>query len=81
MMISIVMLLVGYAIGILYSIIAFKPMKNWQMGYDTAKETYDNWEKGFNTGFQAAANHFKEYKLGFMDGWKAKEREEHEVRD
>lgn len=43
----------GYITGIGFSLIMFRPMKNWSEGYGTAKEFYGNWRKGFDDGYKA----------------------------
>ena len=43
----------GYFIGIGFSLIMFRPMHNWQEGYDTAKEFYRDWRRGFDDGYKA----------------------------
>lgn len=68
-----IIFLVGYAIGIVVAIILVRPMKNWQEGYDSAKEMYSDWDNGFDTGFSAAREHFTDYSLGYKAGWEAKE--------
>lgn len=62
--------LIGYAVGVIFSILIFRPMKNWQEGYDTAKKTYGDWGRGFDCGYDAAAEHYTDYKQGFYDGYR-----------
>ena len=66
---NVICVLIGYAIGLGYAWIMFHPSKEWQDGYDTAKNTFSDWEKGFYTGYEAAADHYQDYKQGFYDGW------------
>lgn len=49
----------------------FQPMKEWQEGYNTAKEHYSNWNKGFDDGYKSAEKLFKDYNKGFGDGFEA----------
>lgn len=65
------LLMLVYLIGVVVSAYIFHPMKNWQEGYDTAKEHYGNWHKGFDDGFVAASEMFKDYHQGFGDGFEA----------
>lgn len=76
-----IIFLAGYAIGVVVAIILMRPMKNWQEGYDSAKEMYSDWNKGFDQGFEAARNHFTDYSLGYKAGWEARELTYKEERD
>ena len=71
---QIVLVFIGYAAGICLACVIFRPNKNWQEGYDAAKEMYSDWNKGFNVGYDAAAEHYQDYKQGFNDGWDAHKR-------
>ena len=68
-----IIFLIGYAIGIVVAIILMRPMKNWQEGYDSAKEMYSDWNKGFDQGFEAARRRFTDYSTGYKDGWTARD--------
>lgn len=61
-MTELLILLSGYAVGVLFSVIICQPMKNWQDGYDTAKKHYDNWDKGFDEGWHCAEKRLTEDK-------------------
>ena len=61
----------AYFIGVGLSAIIFRPMRNWQDGYSTAKEHYGDWSRGFNEGYTAASKIFKDYSQGFGDGFEA----------
>ena len=71
---TVIWALIGYTVGVIFSILMFCPMKNWQEGYDMAKKTYGDWSKGFNCGYDAAAEYYTDYKQGFHDGWLACEK-------
>lgn len=64
-------ILLPYIMGVLVSYLIFQPIKQWQDGYNTAKEYYGNWEFGFNKGYKAAEKIFKNYDLGFGDGFES----------
>lgn len=49
----------------------FHPMRNWQEGYDKAKEHYRDWNRGFDEGYKSASKVFKDYERGFGDGFEA----------
>lgn len=61
----------AYFIGVGLSAIIFHPMRNWQEGYNTAKEHYRDWHRGFDEGYTAASKTFKDYEQGFGDGFEA----------
>ena len=67
----IINVLLPYIMGIIAAYLMFQPMKNWQDGYDTAKEHYGNWNLGFNQGWDLAKNTFKDYDKGFGDGFES----------
>jgi hypothetical protein len=62
-------ILLPYLMGVLVSYLIFQPMKQWDDGYNTAKNFYGNWELGFDKGFEAAKKTFNNYDLGFGDGF------------
>ena len=68
---QIINVLLPYIMGIIAAYLMFQPMKNWQDGYDTAKEYYGNWNLGFNQGWDLAKNTFKDYDKGFGDGFES----------
>lgn len=65
---------IGYAVGVISSVVIFRPLKEWEAGYDAARNTFSDWKKGFNVGYDAAAEHYQDYKQGFNDGWDAHKR-------
>ena len=67
----IINVLLPYIMGIIAAYLMFQPMKNWQDGYDTAKEHYGNWNLGFNQGWDLAKITFKDYDKGFGDGFES----------
>lgn len=46
-------------------------MKNWQEGYNAAKQFYGDMESGFDRGWETAKKVFKDYEKGFGDGFEA----------
>lgn len=60
-----------YCIGVCFSAYVFHPIRNWQEGYNTAKEHYGDWNRGFDEGYTAASKMFKDYHQGFGDGFEA----------
>jgi hypothetical protein len=64
-------ILLPYLIGVLVSYLIFQPMKQWEDGYNTAKNFYGNWELGFDKVFEAAKKTFNNYDLGFGDGFES----------
>lgn len=70
-MTSFVMYFVGAVVGVVASYMIYRPEKQWQDGYDMAKEFYSNWNIGFDTGFKSAEKLFKDYEKGFGDGFEA----------
>lgn len=73
-MIGTVACFVCYLLGFVLAAILYRPMKHWQEGYDTAKETYSDWDKGFDRGFGAAKKLYTDYALGFKEGYHAAEK-------
>ena len=73
-MIGAVACFVCYMCGFGLAAILYRPMKHWQEGYDTAKETYSDWEKGFDMGFEAAKELYTDYGAGFKAGYRAAEK-------
>lgn len=65
----VIVFLLGCVVGLGYALIIFRPLKEWQEGYDAARNMFSDWKKGFDTGYDAAADHYQDYKQGFYDGW------------
>lgn len=61
--------LIPYFGGMICTFIMFRPDREWEDGYYTAKNTYDNWNKGFNTAWEKASKIFSDYETGFGDGF------------
>ena len=56
---DLILVLLGYIIGIIVSWLIFRPMKSFNAGIELAKKTYGDWEKGFDTGWDAAFKHME----------------------
>lgn len=71
-MVNLLLFMFAYFIGVGSSAYVFHPMRNWQEGYNTAKEYYRDWDRGFNDGFKSASTAFQNYyDKGFDDGFEA----------
>ena len=70
-MIELIKILLPYILGVVCTAIMFQPMKNWQEGYNAAKQFYGDRESGFDRGWETAKKVFKDYEKGFGDGFEA----------
>lgn len=46
----------GYLIGVAAAFAIIRPGKEWEKGYNTAKEFYGDFKRGFDSGFKAGWN-------------------------
>lgn len=58
-----------YTLGLIMGTLIGHPMKNYEKGWDDAKEIYSNWNDGYDTGFKKASEIFQDYDQGFGDGF------------
>lgn len=71
MIIDFLKILIPYVIGMIVTFLVFHPVKEWQDGYNTAKEFYNNWNLGFHEGYKCAKKRFQNYDDGFGDGFES----------
>ena len=71
MIIDFLKFLIPYVLGMNVTFLIFHPVKEWQDGYNTAKEFYNDWNLGFDDGYNCAKNRFKNYDDGFGDGFES----------
>lgn len=48
------LVLVGYGIGLLVSLLLFRPTKAYHDGFEAAKNLFKDWDDGYQTGWDAA---------------------------
>lgn len=59
------LVLIGYGIGLLISVLLFRPAKAYKDGYEAAEKPYKDWDDGYHTGWNA----------GWDAGWNSAFRE------
>lgn len=70
-MIELIKILLPYILGMVCMGLMFPPMKDWQEGYNAAKQFYGDWGRGFDRGWETAKKLFEDYDQGFGDGFEA----------
>ena len=50
----VLLVLIGYGIGLLVSVLLFRPIKSYKDGFDAAAKFYKDWDDGYHTGWDAA---------------------------
>ncbi len=63
-MTGLILLMVGYFVGVDVSLILFRPLKSFDAGYEAAKEMYISWNTGFDAGWDEAVKSIEEVARG-----------------
>ena len=70
-MIEVVKILLPYILGMICAFLMINPMREWEDGWNNAKEFYNDWNRGFTEGFENAEKVYKDYDRGFGDGFES----------
>jgi len=57
----------GYLIGVAAAFAIIRPMKEWEDGYNTAKEFFGDYKRGYDDGFKAGSGWISEIKASRRD--------------
>ena len=71
MLIELIKILLPYILGMVCMGVMFPPMKDWQEGYNAAKQCYGDWKQWYEKGWNNAKEVFEDYDRGFGDGFEA----------
>lgn len=48
------LVLIGYGIGLLVSLLLFRPTKAYKDGFNAGEKLFKDWDDGYHTGWEAA---------------------------
>lgn len=51
---NVFLVLIGYGIGLLVSVLLFRPKKTYDDGFKTAEKFFKDWDDGYQTGWDSA---------------------------
>lgn len=57
--------LIGYGIGVLVSVLLFRPIKSYKDGFEAAEKFYKDWDGGFRSGWDAAFRQMEKIALAW----------------
>lgn len=68
------LVLIGYGIGLLVSMLLFRPQKAYKDGFNAAEKLFKDWDDGYHTGWEAAFRGMEE----IASQWNHREEREEE---
>jgi len=70
-MAEIITIIIFYFFGITIGIFFCHPAKQFEEGWNSAKEFFTDWDEGFRKGVEHASKVFQDYEQGFGDGFES----------